>query len=62
MPKKQLNVQISDRALTALKAAAYVDDASPAALAAPLIEKYAARRSKEPMVAKAIQVRTKRGS
>jgi hypothetical protein len=57
--KRQLNLWISRDAFATLKAAAYVDDVrSPSGLAVPVIEKYAARRSKEEKVAAAKAMRS----
>lgn len=56
--KKQLNVQISEDAYMALRAAAFVDNArSIAGLAGPVIEDYAAKRSKEKKVAGVLKAR-----
>lgn len=54
--KRQLNIQISADAHRVLRAIAFVDDArSVSGLAAPVIEEYAAKRSKETKVAKILR-------
>lgn len=56
--KKQLNIQISLDAYLALRAAAFVDDVrSASGLAAPIVEKYAVKRSRESKVAEVIRAR-----
>lgn len=52
---KQFNIQISTDARRALKAAELVDKVSAVRLAAPVVERYAAKRSKEPAVAALIK-------